>query len=336
MKFRMIATDLAIDLGTSNILVYKKDEGVIKNEPSIILLDENNTKVLAIGQEAKEMQGKTPSNVHLVSPIVSGVITDFNLTEALLNHFFNLVNPGMSLMQPKVVICVPSAITDIESRAIEDAALHAGSREITLVDQSLAAAFGMGLSPEDPKGILLLNLGAGRTEVSVISLNGVVTTKSIQKGGDFVDQAIIDFFRDNKKLEIGKNTAENIKINLLSLRVKDGELSMDVDGRDLLSAAPKTVSVQSKELVGCVISYADEIIDMIFQVLEKIPPELTADIKRDGFGLTGGLSNLKGLREYLEHKLNLISYVSENPSTDAILGAGKILEEPDRYYKYRK
>lgn len=336
MNLRMVATDFAIDLGTSNILVYKKNEGVIIDEPSMIVLDQNNTKVLAIGQEAKDMIGKTPSNIHVVKPIENGVITDFNLTEAMLKHFFNQVNPGTSIFQPKVVICVPSGITDIESRAIEDAALHAGSRDIILVDESLAAAFGMGLTPEDPRGILLLNLGAGTSEVSVISLNGIVTSKTINKGGDYIDDAIIDLFREKKRLDIGRQTAEDIKINLLSLRVKDGENSMSVDGRDLLSAAPKTVDIKSKDLVECIMPYADEIVSMIYEVLEKIPPELTADIKKDGFGLTGGISKVRGLREYIEHKLNLSSYLSENPETDAILGTGKILEDPDRFFKYRK
>ena len=182
----------------------------------------------------------------------------------------------------------------------------------------------MGLTPEDPRGILLLNLGAGTSEVSVISLNGIVTSKTINKGGDYIDDAIIDLFREKKRLDIGRQTAEDIKINLLSLRVKDGENSMSVDGRDLLSAAPKTVDIQSKDLVECIMPYADEIVSMIYEVLEKIPPELTADIKKDGFGLTGGISKVRGLREYIEHKLNLSSYISENPETDAILGLSLI------------
>ena len=336
MSLRMVATDFAIDLGTSNILVYKKNEGIILNEPSLIVLDENNTKVLAIGNEAKEMIGKTPSDIHVVKPIINGVITDFNLTEALLSHFYNEVNPGMSLLQPKVVICVPGGITDIESRAIIDAALHAGSRDIILVDESLAAAFGMGLTPEDPKGLLLINLGAGTTEVAVISLNGIVTSKTLNKAGDKIDEAIIELLKDKKKIDIGKNTAENIKINLLSLKVKDAEKTMNIDGRDLLSAAPKTVNISSKDLVDCILPFADEVVSMIYEVLEKVPPELTADIKRDGFALTGAFSKASGLREYIENKLGLSSYMSEDPATDAIVGAGKILEDPDRFYKYRK
>ena len=336
MSFKIVATDFAIDLGTNNILVYKKSEGVIINEPSMMVLDQNNTKVLAIGDKAKEMIGKTPSSIHVVRPIENGVITDFNLTEAMLKHFFNQVNPKTTIIQPKIVICVPSGITDIESRAIEDAALHAGSRDIILVEQSLAAAFGMGLTPEDPRGILLLNLGAGTSEVSVISLNGIVTSKTINKGGEYIDDAIIDLFREKKHMDIGKTTAENIKNNLLSLRVKDGENSMNVDGRDLVSAAPKTTDIKSKDLVECIMPYADELVNMVYEALEKIPPELTADIKKDGFAFTGGLSQVKGLREYIENKLHLSSYTSDNPQLDAILGAGQILDDPDRFFKYRK
>lgn len=336
MSFKIVATDFAIDLGTNNILVYKKNEGVVINEPSMMVLDQNNTKVLAIGDKAKEMIGKTPSSIHVVRPIENGVITDFNLTEAMLKHFFNQVNPKTTIIQPKIVICVPSGITDIESRAIEDAALHAGSRDIILVEQSLAAAFGMGLTPEDPRGILLLNLGAGTSEVSVISLNGIVTSKTINKGGEYIDDAIIDLFREKKHMDIGKTTAENIKNNLLSLRVKDGENSMNVDGRDLVSAAPKTTDIKSKDLVECIMPYADELVNMVYEALEKIPPELTADIKKDGFAFTGGLSQVKGLREYIENKLHLSSYTSDNPQLDAILGAGQILDDPDRFFKYRK
>lgn len=336
MKFRIIANDFAIDLGTSTVSIYKKNEGLVLREPSLMVLDDNSTKVLAVGDLAKEMLGKTPSNIHVVKPIVNGVITDFNLTEAMLNYFFDKINPGMSLIQPKVVISIPDGITDIETRAIEDAALHAGSREIILVPQTLAQAFGMGLVPDDPRAILMISMGAGTTEVSVLSLNGIVTNSSINKGGDYIDQAIIDLFKNKKKLDIGKNTAESIKNSILSLRVKDGDLSMNIDGRDLISATPKTIEVKSRELVEAVIKYADEVMNMIYEVLEKIPPELTADIRRDGFYLSGGFSNLKGIREYIESKLNISSYISDDPGSDAIIGAGKILEDTDRFLKYRK
>lgn len=336
MKFRIIANDFAIDLGTSTVSIYKKNEGLVLREPSLMVLDDNSTKVLAVGDLAKEMLGKTPSNIHVVKPIVNGVITDFNLTEAMLNYFFDKINPGMSLIQPKVVISIPDGITDIETRAIEDAALHAGSREIILVPQTLAQAFGMGLAPDDPRAILMISMGAGTTEVSVLSLNGIVTNSSINKGGDYVDQAIIDLLKNKKKLDIGKNTAESIKNSILSLRVKDGDLSMNIDGRDLISATPKTIEVKSRELVEAVIKYADEVMNMIYEVLEKTPPELTADIRRDGFYLSGGFSNLKGIREYIESKLNISSYISDDPGSDAIIGAGKILEDTDRFLKYRK
>ena len=336
MKFQMIATDFAIDLGTSNILVYKKGEGLIINEPSSLVLDDNRSKVLAVGQEAKDMLGKTHEEIQVVKPIKNGVITDFNLTEALLNYFFDKVNVGFSFIQPRVVIVVPSGITDIQKRAVEDAALHAGSRDIILVDESLAAAYGMDLEPEDPKGILMINMGAGTSQVAVVALNGIVVSSTINKGGDYIDDKIIDYFREEKGLEIGKNSAEEVKIKLGSLKVKDGKNEMEVNGRDLADARPKTVNLMSNELVSCVLPFADELCDLVFEVLEKTPPEISSDIKKNGFTLSGGLSQLSGMGEYLEKKIGLKSYHSEDPLTDAILGAGKILENPDKYLKYHK
>lgn len=336
MKFQMIATDFAIDLGTSNILVYKKGEGLIINEPSSLVLDDNHTKVVAVGQQAKDMLGKTHEDIQVVKPIKNGVITDFNLTEAMLNYFFDKVNIGFSLIQPRVVIVVPSGITDIQKRAVEDAALHAGSRDIILVDESLAAAYGMNLSPDEPRGILMINMGAGTSQVAVISLNGIVVSSTMNKGGDYLDEKIVDYFREEKNLEIGKNTAEEVKINLASLKIKDGNNEMQVNGRDLLDARPKTVNVMSNELVSCILPFADEVCDMVLVALEKTPPEISSDIKKNGFALSGSLSKLSGLAEYIEKKIGLKSYHSEDPSTDAILGAGMILENPDKYLKYRK
>lgn len=336
MKFKLIATDFAIDLGTSNILVYKKGEGLIINEPSSLVLDDNYSQVLAVGKEAKDMLGKTPESIQVVKPIRNGVITDFNLTEAMLTYFFDKVNGGFSFIQPRVVIVIPSGITDIQKRAVEDAALHAGSRDIILVDESLAAAYGMNLSPEEPRGILLINMGAGSVQVAVISLNGIVTSKTMNMAGDYLDEKIIEFFRDERGLEIGKNTAENIKINLASLKLKDGQKEMKVDGRNLEDAKPKTISVKSNELVSTIIPFADRVADMVFEVLENTPPELSADIKRNGFGLSGSLSKLTGLAQYIEKKIRLKSYHSEDPSTDAILGAGMILENPENFLKYTK
>lgn len=336
MNFRILASDFAIDLGTSTILLYKKGEGLIAREPSFLLLDENNTKVLAIGDEAKEMLGKTHENIHIVKPIENGVITDFNLTEAMLAYFFKKVNSGFSILQPRVVICVPSGITDIQARAVEDAALHAGSRDVILVDESLAAAYGMDLAPDEARGNLMVNLGGGVSEASVISLNGIITSKSINRGGDFIDEEIIDYFRKNLSLEIGKNTAEKVKNTILSLKLSDKKLSMRVDGRDLEKAMPKTVTVTSESLVDCLMPFADMVVEMIYEVLEKTPPEISSDIKKNGIYLTGGLARIKGLSEYIGQRLGLAVSYSEDTTSDAIKGAGIILDDPDRYIKYRK
>lgn len=335
MNFRITAENLAIDLGTSNIKVFKKNEGVVISEPTVLVLDHQNKSIKAIGQEAKDMMGKTPDQIIVQRPIEKGVISDFNLTEAMLNYFFQKINPGFSLMQARVVVCVPSGITDIEQRAVEDAALHAGSRDVILVDESLAACFGIGLSPEDPRGILTLNLGAGNSEVCVVSLNGIVSSKTLKIGGDDIDKNIQNYLRENKKIEIGINTAEKIKKEILSLRIKDKDLSIDVEGRDLVDAKPKRVKVKSEEIASCISEFADSLVDMIYLVLEKTPPELSSDIKNDGFVMTGGMSNIKGLREYIEKKINLKAKISEKPEDDAINGAGLILENPDRFLKYQ-
>ena len=231
---------------------------------------------------------------------------------------------------------MPTAITDIQAKALEDAALHAGCRDIIMVDQTLAANYGMGLMPEDPRGILTVNIGAGRSDVSLISLNGVVANKSIKHAGDYIDDNIVKFFKENKNLDIGKKTAETVKIKLMSLKIKNGDRTMTVEGRDVSSAKPERVEVKSQELVSCILGFADEIVEMIYMVLEKIPPELSADVKNDGFCLTGAMSKLDGLKEYIEKKSSLKSFISEDPSLDAIKGAGMILENPDRFLKYHK
>lgn len=335
MNFRIMAEDLAIDLGTSDIKVFKKNEGVAISEPSVLVLDHQSKSIKAIGHEAKEMVGKTPDEIIVQRPIENGVISDFNLTEAMLNYFFQKINPGFSVIQPRVVVCVPSGITDIEQRAVEDASLHAGSRDVIMVDESLAACFGVGLSPEDPRGILTLNLGAGTSEVCVISLNGIVSSKTLKMGGDDIDKNIQAFLRENKKIEIGLNSAEIIKKELLSLRLKDKEIAMEIEGKDLKDGQPKSIKIKSEEIATCISEYADSLVDMIYLVLEKTPPELSSDIKNDGFLMTGGMANVKGLREYIEKITSLKAKVSEKPEFDAIKGAGLIMENPERFLKFQ-
>lgn len=335
MNFRIMAEDLAIDLGTSDIKVFKKNEGVAISEPSVLVLDHQSKSIKAIGHEAKEMVGKTPDEIIVQRPIENGVISDFNLTEAMLNYFFQKINPGFSVMQPRVVVCVPSGITDIEQRAVEDASLHAGSRDVIMVDESLAACFGVGLSPEDPRGILVLNLGAGTSEVCVISLNGIVSSKTLKMGGVDIDKNIQAFLRENKKIEIGLNSAEVIKKELLSLRLKDKEIAMEIEGKNLKDGQPKSIKIKSEEIAPCISEFADSLVDMIYLVLEKTPPELSSDIKNDGFLMTGGMANVKGLREYIEKITSLKAKVSEKPEFDAIKGAGLIMENPERFLKFQ-
>ena len=335
MNFRIIATDLAIDLGSSSIKVYKKGEGLILNEPSIVVLSQNAKKIMAIGREAKEMLGKTTDELILIRPLEHSLISDFNLTEAMLNYFFQKVNPGFSVIQPRVVIAVPSGITDIQQRAVEDASLHAGARDVIMVDESLAANFGMGLSPEEPKAILTVNIGAGTSEVALVSLNSVVACKTSKKAGDYIDALIIDYLRENKNLEIGENTAEKIKNSLMSLKVKDAQNTMNVEGRSHHDSKPERIILKSGELADLILPFADEVVEMMYRVLEKTPPELAGDIKNYGFVLTGGASMISGLREYIEKKVNLNSSMSEDPMLDPIRGAGLILENPERFMKFK-
>ncbi|MDO4593840.1 MAG: rod shape-determining protein [Tissierellia bacterium] len=331
-KFRLFSTDLAIDLGTANILVYKKNEGLVVNEPSVVALDAQSDQIVAIGQKAKDMLGKTPDKLIALRPLAKGMISDFDLTEAMLNYFFKKVNPGFSLFQPRVVICVPSGVTDVQRRAVEDAALHAGCRDVILIEESLAASFGLDESLKD-KSKMILNTGAGTSEVAVISLDGIVTSKSIRKGGDTIDENIISFFRNEKKLEIGKITAEDVKINLCSLKVDRSDEKMVVHGRDILKGRPHSIEITSKELIPSIIPFLDELIETVMIVLENTPPELSADIKRNGIILTGGNSKLDGLKEYLSRniKLDIITY--DNPLTATIDGSGYILSNLDKFLR---
>lgn len=332
-KFRFFSTDLAIDLGTANILVYKKGEGIVVDESSVVALDADTDQIVSIGNEAKDMLGKTPEKLFILLPLEGGMISDFDLTEAMLNYFFNKVNPGFSLFQPRVVICVPSGVTDVQRRAVEDAALHAGCRDVILVEESLAASFSLMKENDDKKSMMIVNTGAGTSEVAVISLNGIVTSKSIRKGGDYIENNIINYLKNSKKLEIGKNTAEYIKKNLLSLKVDRGDDEIEVDGRHIVKGTPTTVKLKSKELISCVIPFMDDLIDTINIVLENTPPELAADIKRNGIFLTGGNSLLDGLKEYLQVNLILDIKRAENPLTSTIDGAGIILENLDEFLK---
>lgn len=329
MSFRLRASDFALDLGTSNILLYKKEAGLVANESSVVVLDENTAEILKFGEDAKDLIGKTPDDVAIVRPIVSGAISDFNITEAMLNYFFQKINPGFSVVQPRVIISTAYSITDIQRRALEDAALHAGAGDVTLMNQSLAASFAMGLNPNEAKGLLLVNLGGGISEVTLISLNGIVAGEFIKKGGDDLDEEIMKAFRKDMGFEIGKNTAEEVKNTLASLLLKDKDKDMEIDGRDSKTGRPIRYQITASQLIPIFISYAGEVIEMIYRVMEKTPPALSADIMKNGIYFTGGLSLLKGLVEYIQSQIEIPCFLSENPLEDTIRGCGMVVENRD-------
>ncbi|MCI5839744.1 MAG: rod shape-determining protein [Peptoniphilaceae bacterium] len=335
-KFRVFATDIAIDLGTANILVYKRKEGIIANEPSVIAIEEKSGEIKAIGKEAKEMIGKTGTQVRALRPIENGVISNFDMTQALLSYFFKLANPGISIFQPRAVIAVPSGITDVQRRAVEDAVLQADCRDVILVEESLASAFGMNIDAEKPKGNLVLNSGAGTTEVALISMSTIVYGKTIKKGGDTIDKNIINYIRDNKGILIGKNDSEEIKLKIASLKLSRADDTAIVYGRSLKTGDPTSVEIRTAEILDCVLPYLDEVVDTVKEVLENTPPELSSDIRKRGIFLTGGSCLLDGFKEYISQNTRLKVTVADDPLTVAINGAGYILNNLNIFLKESK
>ncbi|MFY9613654.1 MAG: rod shape-determining protein, partial [Tissierellaceae bacterium] len=293
--FGFLNKDMGIDLGTANTLVYVKGKGVVAREPSVVAIQTNTKQVLAVGEEAKKMIGRTPGNIVAIRPLKDGVIADFDVTQDMLKYFIGKAYKRRSIIQPRVVICVPSGVTEVEKRAVEEAAIHAGARDAYLIEEPMAAAIGAGLPVQEATGSLIVDIGGGTTEVAVISLGGIVTSKSIRVGGDEFDEAIVNYIKKEYSLMIGERTAEEIKINI-GTADKDSELvTMDVRGRDLITGLPKTLEISSKEIYQAMKEPILNIIDSIKSTLEKTPPELAADIMEQGIMLTGGGAQLDGM-----------------------------------------
>ena len=327
----MFSTDLAIDLGTANTLVYVKGKGVVLREPSVVTIQKDTNKVLAVGGDAKSMVGRTPGNIVAIRPMKDGVIANFDVTEAMLRYFTQKVHNRKSLVRPRMVICVPSGITQVERRAVRDSAENAGAREVYLIEEPMAAAIGVGLPIQEPGGNMIVDIGGGTTEVAVISLAGIVYSESVRVGGDEMDEAVIDFIKRNYNLLIGERTAEEIKIELGSADIVEGieEKRREIKGRDLLAAIPKTISINGEEVRHALSGPVSSIIDAVKNALESTPPELAADIVDRGIFMTGGGSLLKGLDLRLRKETGLPVTVSEDPLSAIVLGTGKVLEEID-------
>jgi rod shape-determining protein MreB len=322
------SNDLAIDLGTANTLVYVKGKGIVLSEPSVVAVrknDRDRSRVLAVGREAKMMLGRTPGNIVAIRPMKDGVIADFEITEAMLRHFIRKVHNRRSLIRPRIIICVPSGITPVEKRAVRESAESAGAREVYLIEEPMAAAIGAGLPITEPICNMVVDIGGGTSEVAVISLAGIVYSKSVRVGGDKMDEAILQYIKRTYNLLIGERTAEIIKTTIGNAFPGEVE-SMDVKGRDLVSGIPKIININSDEVRLAIQEQIDVIIAAVKTALEQTPPELAADIVDRGIYLTGGVALLKGLDDLLKQETGLPIKIADDPLTTVVLGSGRALD----------
>ncbi len=326
------ANEIAVDLGTSNTVIYVRGEGIVLNEPSVVAVEPSTSKVKGIGLEAKRMLGRTPDGIHAVRPLKDGVIADFDVTEKMLRYFLeSIIQKHVFKVKPKVIVCVPSGITEVEQRAVRDSAHSAGAKEVYMVAEPMAAAIGVGLPVETPTGNMVIDIGGGTTEIAVIALSGIVSDTSIRTGGDELDQAIVQFMRKNYNLLIGEPTAEMIKIQIGSAAPVDGEKEMEAKGRDLVSGIPKVVRIHSSEVREAIQEPVQQIVDAVRRALEITPPELASDIVDRGIVMAGGGSLIRGLDVVLSQETSLPIRIDEDPLTCVVRGTGRILEDPDKY-----
>ena len=332
--FSMFSKDMAIDLGTANTLVYVKGEGVVLNEPSVVATVENQgrTQVLAVGNEAKQMLGRTPGKIQAIRPMKDGVIADFEVAEQMIKSFIKKVHSGRTLSNPQIVICVPTGATNVERRAIRESADAAGARRVFLIEEPVAAAIGAGLPVAEPTGSMIVDIGGGTTEVAVLSLGGVVHATSVKAAGDKFDEAIIEYMRSTHKLAIGETTAERMKKEIGSASPpEDGDgKSMNVKGRDLITGLPKEISISQRQIAEALAEPVAQIIDTIKRALEQTPAELSADIVERGIMMTGGGSLLGNLDKVLRRATSLPVSIAEDPLLCVVMGTGKALEEKSK------
>jgi rod shape-determining protein MreB len=329
----LTANSIAVDLGTANTLVFVKGEGIVLNEPSVVAIDRETKKIKGVGLEAKRMLGRTPEGVLAVRPMKDGVIADFEITEKMLRFFLELIIKNHPFrVKPRVIVCVPSGITEVERRAVRDSALGAGAKEVFMVAEPMAAAIGVGLPVETPTGNMVIDIGGGTTEIAVIALSGMVSDTSIRVGGDELDTSIVQFMRKQYNLLIGEPTAEQIKIQIGSAAPLGEEREMEVKGRDLVSGIPKTVRVHSVEIREAVQEPIQQIVNAVRRALEITPPELASDIVDRGIVMTGGGALIRGLDVLLTQETGLPIHVDEDPLTCVVRGTGRILDDEEKYW----
>ncbi len=324
---QFLGRDMAVDLGTANTLVYVRGRGIVLNEPSVVAINTRNGAILAVGAEAKRMIGRTPGHIMAIRPLKDGVIADFDVTEKMLRYFIQAVHKRRFLAKPRVVVCVPSGITGVEQRAVEEASIQAGARAAYIIEEPMAAAIGAGLPVHEPAGNMVVDIGGGTTEVAVISLGGIVTSQSIRIGGDELDDSIISYIKKEYSLMLGERTAEEIKMAIGSAFPLPDEPHAEIRGRDLVSGLPKTIIVSADEIRRAIEEPVNAIIDAVKNTLDKTPPELAADIMDKGIVLTGGGGMLKGLDERLKHETGMPIHTTDNPLDSVAIGSGKCLEE---------
>ena len=326
----LFSNDLAIDLGTANTLVYVKGEGIVCNEPSVVAVQKDNRgsrRVLAVGAEAKRMLGRTPGNINAIRPLKDGVIADFEITEAMLRYFIQKIHNRKTLVRPRIIICVPFGVTEVEKRAVRESAESAGAREVYLVEEPMAAAIGAGLPITEPAGNMIVDIGGGTTEVAVISLAGIVFSKSIRVGGDKMDEAIVQYVKRKYNLLVGERTAELVKITIGSAYPGDEIQTMEIKGRDLVAGVPKTVEITDEEIRESIVEPINAIVEAVRIGLERTPPELASDIVDKGIVLAGGGALLRNLDTLLREQTGLPVMLADDPLTAVVMGAGKVLDE---------
>ena len=331
--FGKMTKDMGIDLGTANTLVYIKGQGIVVREPSVVAIRDDSKDVLAVGEEAKRMIGRTPGNIVAIRPMKDGVIADFDITQSMLSYFIQKAAAKKGVVSPRIAICVPFGVTEVEKRAIEEAARNAGAKDAFLIEEPMAAAIGAGLRIEEPEGNMVVDIGGGTSEIAIISLGGIVTAKSIRLGGDELDEAIVNYVKIEYSLMIGERTAEDVKIKIGSAYKEGDEIEMEIRGRDLISGLPKTMQISSSEVRDALRDPVNSIVDGIKSTLEKTPPELASDIMENGIMLTGGGALLKGLDKLVKEETGMPVKIAENPLDCVAIGTGKSVEDQEIFEK---
>jgi rod shape-determining protein MreB len=323
----LFSNDIGIDLGTANTLVYVKDRGIVLREPSVVAIQDGTKRILAVGDEAKRMLGRTPGNIVAIRPMKAGVIADFEITEAMLRYFIKKIHNRRKMVRPRIIIAVPSDITEVEKRSVKDSATHAGAREVFLIEEPMAAAIGVGLPVQEPAGNMIVDIGGGTTEVALISLAGIVFSRTVRVGGDEMDECIVQYMKRVYNLMIGERTAEEIKMTMGSAYPGEDETSIEVKGRDLVAGLPKTLTITSEEIREALQEPVSSIIDAIRVTLERCPPELSADLVDRGMVLAGGGALLRGFDKLIAEQTGLPVHIADDPLSAVAEGTGVVLNE---------